>query len=161
MFSRLLPFVGPSKDLELPRPSPNRRSPTINAKIIVQASRDASSPGRRSYLQASVAMTEQDEGAKERKTLRELLAALLDALKDALLALHPQTLFVTDAEMIRRIGVPQKIARAAIRALDENPHSRFPKKSALWGNRRYWPAVEVWFQEQHEIETGPEPRKLR
>jgi len=82
-------------------------------------------------------------------------------VKDALLALHPQTLFVTDAEMIRRIGVPAKIARAAIRALDENPHSRFPKKSALWGNRRYWPAVEVWFQEQHDLETGPDPRKPR
>jgi hypothetical protein len=106
-------------------------------------------------------MTEQDEDGKERKTLRELLAALLDALKDALLALHPQTLFVSDAEMIRRIGVPAKIARAAIRALDENPHSRFPKKSALWGNRRYWPAVEVWFQEQHDLETGPDPRKPR
>ena len=102
-------------------------------------------------------MTGQDEGAKQRKTLGELLAALLDALS----ALRQPTLFVTEAEMIRRIGVPEKIARAAIRALDENPHSRFPKKSALWGNRRYWPAVEVWFQEQHEIETGPEPRKLR
>jgi hypothetical protein len=125
-----------------------------------QASRDASSPWRRSYPQTSVAMTEQHDGAKERKT-RELLAALLDALKHALLALHPQTLFVTDAEMIRRIGIPEKIARAAIRALDENPSSRFPKKSALWGNRRYWPAVEVWFQEQHDLETGPEPKKLR
>jgi hypothetical protein len=117
-----------------------------------------SSPGRRSYPQADVAMTEQDEGAKERRTLREPLAALLDALKDALLAVRPQTLFVSDAEMIRRIGVPEKIARAAIRALDENPRSRFPKKSALWGNKRYWPAVEDWFQEQHDLETGPEPR---
>ena len=106
-------------------------------------------------------MTGQDEGAKERKTLGELLTALLDALKDALSALRQPTLFVTDAEMIRRIGVPEKIARAAIRALDENPHSRFPRKSALWGNRRYWPAVEVWFQEQHDFETGREPRKPR
>jgi hypothetical protein len=105
-------------------------------------------------------MTEQD-GAKNRKTLRELLAALFDALKEALLALQPETLFVTDAEMIRRIGVPYRIARAAIRALDENPHSRFPKKSALWGNRRYWPAVRAWFQEQHDLQTGPEPKKLR
>jgi hypothetical protein len=106
-------------------------------------------------------MTEREEGAKERKTLRGLLAALLDALKEALLALRPQTLFVTDAEMIRRIGVPDKIARAAIRALDENPSSRFPKKSAIWGNRRYWPAVEVWFQEYNDLQTGPESRKLR
>jgi len=42
-------------------------------------------------------------------------------------------LFVTDAELIRRIGVPEKIARVAIRALDANPKSGFPKKQKLWG----------------------------
>ena len=93
-----------------------------------------------------------EEGEKERP-LRELLLALLDALKDALLALRPQTLFVTDTEMIRRMGVPEKIARAAIKALDENPHSGFPQKSELWGNRRYWPAVEAWFREQQDLDT--------
>ena len=94
-------------------------------------------------------MTEEGDGAREpKRPLLELLAGLLDALKDALVALRPQTLFVTDIEMMRRIGVPEKVARAAIRVLDENPHSGFPKKSELWGNRRYWPAVEVWFQEQ-------------
>ena len=93
-----------------------------------------------------------EEGEKERP-LRELLFALLDALKDALLALRPQTLFVTDTEMIRRIGVPEKIARAAIKALDENPLSGFPQKSELWGNRRYWPAVEAWFREQQDLDT--------
>jgi hypothetical protein len=106
-------------------------------------------------------MTEQDDGTKEKKKRRDLLAALLDALKNGLRALRPQTLFVADAEMIRRIGVPEKLARAAIRALDENPDSGFPKKSALWGDRRYWPAVEVWFQEQYDLETGREPRKPR
>jgi hypothetical protein len=110
--------------------------------------------GRRSHPVDGEVMTEEGEGAREPKTsLRELLAALLDALKDALLALRPQTLFVTDTEMIRRIGIPEKIARAAIRVLDENPHSGFPRKSELWGNRRYWPAVEVWFREQQELDT--------
>jgi hypothetical protein len=51
------------------------------------------------------------------------------------------TLFVTDAELIRRLGVPEKIARAAIRMLDRDPRSGFPKKQKLWGDRRYWPAV--------------------
>jgi hypothetical protein len=108
-------------------------------------------------------MTEEGEGTRGRKTpLPELLAGLLDALKDALLALRPRTLFVTDVEMIRRIGVPEKIARAAIRALDENPHSGFPKKSELWGNRRYWPAVELWFQEQQDIDMNrSDTRRLR
>jgi hypothetical protein len=89
------------------------------------------------------------------------MAALLDALKDALQALRPQTLFVTDAEMIRRIGVPDKIARAAIKVLDENPYSGFPKKSEVWGNRRYWPAVELWFQKHQDLDNAPDPGKPR
>ncbi|MGJ5120978.1 winged helix-turn-helix domain-containing protein [Bradyrhizobium oligotrophicum] len=54
------------------------------------------------------------------------------------------TLFVTDAEMIRRLGVPEKVARAAIRALDLDRGSGFPQKQRLWGDRRYWPAVQQW-----------------
>jgi len=50
-------------------------------------------------------------------------------------------LWVTDAEMIRRLGVPEKIARQVIHSLDANRLSGFPQKSRLWGNRRYWPAV--------------------
>jgi hypothetical protein len=106
-------------------------------------------------------MVERGEGVKEPRKLRDLLAAVLDALKDALLALRPQTLFVTDAEMIRRMGVPDKIARAAIKVLDENPYSGFPKKSEVWGNRRYWPAVELWFAKQQDLEAAPEPGKPR
>jgi len=107
-------------------------------------------------------MVERGEGVKQpKRTLRDLLVALLDALKDALLVLRPQTLFVTDAEMIRRIGVPDKIARAAIKVLDENPYSGFPKKSEVWGNRRYWPAVELWFQKHQDLDTGAEPGKPR
>jgi hypothetical protein len=106
------------------------------------------------------AVAEPVEGVKERKKpLREILAALLDALRDALLALRPPTLFVTDNEMIRRIGVPDKIARAAIRALDENPYSGFPKKSEVWGNRRYWPAVEIWFQQHQGLDASPKAKR--
>jgi len=50
-------------------------------------------------------------------------------------------LFVTDAELIRRLAVPEKIARDALRALDNHRGTSFPQKSKLWGNRRYWPAV--------------------
>jgi len=48
---------------------------------------------------------------------------------------------VTDAELIRRLGVPEKIAYAAIHALDRDKGSGFPQKQAVWGKRRYWPAV--------------------
>ncbi len=57
-------------------------------------------------------------------------------------------LFVTDAELIRRLGVPEKIARRVIRALDAKP-SGFPKQQELWGNRRYWPAIEKWLESSH------------
>lgn len=55
------------------------------------------------------------------------------------------TLWVTDAELIRRAGIPQKIARETIEALDANPRSGFPPKVRMWGGRRYWPAVENFF----------------
>jgi hypothetical protein len=60
-----------------------------------------------------------------------------------------ETLFVTDAELIRRIGIPEKIARAAIQVLDRDRGSGFPQKQALWGNRRYWPTVRAWFDRQY------------
>lgn len=58
--------------------------------------------------------------------------------------LERETLYITDAELIRRMGVPEKIARAAIRMLDEKAGTRFPKKQKLWGDRRYWPAVKAY-----------------
>lgn len=51
-------------------------------------------------------------------------------------------LFLTDAELIRRLGVPERRARLIIRQFDEK--TDFPKKQALWGGRRYWPAVKAW-----------------
>lgn len=56
-----------------------------------------------------------------------------------------ETLWVTDAELIRRSGVPEKIARAAIQVLDSTRGSGFPPKQKLWGDRRYWPAVKAFF----------------
>ena len=53
-------------------------------------------------------------------------------------------LWVTDIEMIRRLGVPEKVARPAIKMLDRMDPT-FPKKQPLWGDRRYWPAVRFWF----------------
>jgi hypothetical protein len=55
-------------------------------------------------------------------------------------------LFVTDAELIEKLGVPEKIARQTLRALDREPRSGFPAKQKLWGGRRYWPAVEKWLE---------------
>jgi hypothetical protein len=62
-------------------------------------------------------------------------------------------LWVTDAELIRRLGVPGKIARGTIRMLDDKP-SDFPKKQRLWGDRRYWPAVVGYFDYHYGFKSA-------
>jgi hypothetical protein len=56
-------------------------------------------------------------------------------------------LYVTDAELIRRLGVPDKNGRAAIQELEKIHPGRppFPQRDPLFGGRRYWPAVEKYF----------------
>lgn len=79
----------------------------------------------------------------------------------------PQTLdreqdkrYVTDAEMIRRMGVPEKIARPVIRELDEHHKvTGFPQKSKLFGGRRYWPKVEAWLNAHEGLNMdAPQPK---
>jgi len=67
------------------------------------------------------------------------------------------TLWVTDAELIRRSGVPEKIARQAIEVLDKNEVSGFPQKDPMWGNRRYWPAVQLYWSKRQ----GLIPQEMR
>lgn len=42
-------------------------------------------------------------------------------------------LFVTDAEIVERLNVPEKIAYKAFRALDAEKPTRFPQTQKLWG----------------------------
>ena len=56
------------------------------------------------------------------------------------------TLYITDEELIRRLGAPRKAARAALHMLDHDRSKGFPQKQKLWGNRRYWPAVKAYFE---------------
>lgn len=76
-------------------------------------------------------------------------------MTDATETLDRQTLWVTDAEIVRRLGAPRDKARIAIRALDENPRSGFPKKQKLWGDRRYWPAVEAFLDQHYGLKMLP------
>jgi len=69
------------------------------------------------------------------------------------------TLWVTDAELIKRMGVPEKIARAALHALDHERGSGFPQKKALWGNRRYWPAVKAYLDRTNGLKVDASPRR--
>lgn len=71
------------------------------------------------------------------------------------------TLYITDEELIRRLGAPRKAARAALHMLDRTPGSGFPKKQALWGNRRYWPAVQAYFDRTNGIKLDAQTNNRR
>ncbi len=57
--------------------------------------------------------------------------------------------YVTDAEMIRKIGVPEKTIRAMLPALESK--YGFPPKSAFFPGRRFWPAVEAWLYKHNGL----------
>lgn len=62
-------------------------------------------------------------------------------------------LYLTDAELIRRIGVPEKTMRSMLPGLETN--YGFPKKSPLFGDRRYWPAVKTWLDRHNGLTMDP------
>ena len=66
-------------------------------------------------------------------------------------------LYVTDAEIIRRLNIPRKVGYRAIQELDVSKPGRpvFPQKDPLFGNRRFWPAVEKYFRIRHGLEERP------
>jgi len=68
-------------------------------------------------------------------------------------------LWVTDAELIRRMGVPEQQAREALRMLDAK-QTGFPRKQKLWGDRRYWPDVKAYFDREYgrNIEAASQRR---
>lgn len=70
-----------------------------------------------------------------------------------------ETLWITDAELIRRIGVPEKIVRQNLHEFDTKPQLGFPQKSKIWGGRRYWPAVKAYFDKLHRLNPQEERRR--
>jgi hypothetical protein len=67
---------------------------------------------------------------------------------------HTPGLWVTDEEIVRLLGVPADKARDALHELDRNTRSGFPQKQALWGGRRYWPAVQAYFDEAYGFKVA-------
>lgn len=53
-------------------------------------------------------------------------------------------LWVTDSELIRLLGIPEKRARQLIEEWDSK-RSGFPQKQKLYGGRRYMPHVLAYF----------------
>lgn len=69
----------------------------------------------------------------------------MTAPSPAQLEREKQKLFLTDAELIRRMGLPEKVGRKFLKEMDADPKKSFPQK--LMANRRYWPAVEKWMDD--------------
>ena len=77
----------------------------------------------------------------------------------ATIAREKDKLWITDAELIRWFGLPEKKARALLRELDNKP-SGFPKKQKLYGDRRYRRAVLDYF-DRHYGGTLPASQQQR
>jgi hypothetical protein len=60
------------------------------------------------------------------------------------------------AMLIRRLGVPEKIAYDALHTLDKNDgrNSGFPQKQKFWDNRRYYPAVRAWLDHTNGLQAA-------
>lgn len=68
-------------------------------------------------------------------------------------------LYVTDAELIRRLGVPEKLGRAVLHSLDRTRGLGFPPKQKLWGDRRYWPAVKAFLDRTGGLTMDVSPKR--
>jgi hypothetical protein len=67
-------------------------------------------------------------------------------------------LWLTDAELIRWMGVPEKLGYETIRMLDAKANG-FPPKQKLWGDRRYKPAIKAYFDRLYGIMDAPKQRE--
>jgi hypothetical protein len=68
-------------------------------------------------------------------------------------------LYLTDAELIRRLGVPDRTLRSILPTL-ENKFG-FPKKQPLFGGRRYWPAVKAWLDKHNGLPSDAHTARHR
>lgn len=66
-------------------------------------------------------------------------------------------LYLTDAELIRRLGVPEKILRPMLPTLETS--FAFPQKQPLFGGRRYWPAVKAWLDKHNGLMVDAPPTR--
>jgi hypothetical protein len=68
-------------------------------------------------------------------------------------------LYLLDSELIRRLGVPEKIGRAVLATFDREKHRGFPQKQKLWGGRRYWPAVKAFLDRSSGLTLDASPQR--
>jgi DNA-binding Lrp family transcriptional regulator len=61
-------------------------------------------------------------------------------------------LFVTDEQLAAKLGVSADTLRPAIRTLEKRG---FPRRDPLFGNKRFWPAVEAYLLSLYSVGTLP------
>jgi hypothetical protein len=57
--------------------------------------------------------------------------------------------YLTELEITRRLGLPDKIGRLAMATWKMQPS--FPKPAPETGGRFWWPEVEQWLQARHGV----------
>jgi len=62
-------------------------------------------------------------------------------------------LYLSDAALIRWLGVPDKAFRAILPALETKYN--FPRKQPFFGNKRYKPAVKAWLDKHNGLMMDP------
>jgi hypothetical protein len=108
----------------------------------------------RRIVEGTATVPATDNPAAATQSPHELLS--IEALLDT--SAKSRTLFVTDAELIQRLGVPEQLGLALLQDFDAK-HPTFPKKLELWGDRRYWPAVKAWLDKTCALDLAAPPRK--
>lgn len=66
-------------------------------------------------------------------------------------------LYLTDAELYRKLGVPRATAKPVIEILEKK--NGFPRKEQLFGGRRYWPAVKAWLDRHNGLSMASLPQR--
>lgn len=68
-------------------------------------------------------------------------------------------LYLSDAEIIKKMGLPINRGRIMLRALASQPG--FPPKDKLLGDKRYWPAVKLFLDRRHRVTMDASPPNHR
>lgn len=80
-------------------------------------------------------------------------------VQDATKEREREKLLVTDSELLRRLGMPEKDGRRVLGFLDAK-QSGFPPKLKMWGGRRWWPHVEEWMARSSGMLTDDAARLI-
>lgn len=81
---------------------------------------------------------------------------------------HPpqqDKLWVTDKELVKLLGCGEKHGARLLQQFDADKASGFPPKKALFGDRRYLPAVRAYFDRLYipkmvDRQERPYPRRV-